>query len=374
MGGTKVREFEKQAADYFRVKYAVAVNSWTSGLIAAIGAIGIEPGDEVITTPWTMAATATAILHWNGIPVFADINPDTFNLCPKSVAKLITPKTKAIMAVDIFGHSADMPALRELAQQHGLKLLGDTAQAPGARVGEEFTGTFADIGGFSLNYHKHIHCGEGGVLVTNDERLAKRLCLIRNHAEAVIRSDDPEELSNMLGYNFRMGEIEAAIASVQLTKLADRVESRQRIAAELNEGLVSLKGLKLPTVLPGATHAYYVYGLTLDINELGVSRERIVDALRSEGVPALMAGYQNIHLLPLFRKKIAYGSKGFPWSSPYCTSEVSYSPGLCPTAERLHNTTFLGLNICMNELPPADVALIVEAFHKVWAQLEQLQA
>jgi perosamine synthetase len=372
MGGIQVRRFEKQAAEYFGVNHAIGVNSWTSGLIAAVGAIGIEPGDEIITTPWTMAATATAILHWNGIPIFADIEPDTFNICPSNVERLITKRTKAILSVDIFGQSSNIPALRALADRHGLKLLCDTAQAPGAKVGEYFSGTFADIGGFSLNYHKHIHCGEGGVLVTNDDRLAERLCLIRNHAEAVIRSDDANELSNMLGYNFRMGEIEAAIASVQLTKLAQRVESRQRIAAQLTEGLSGLRGIKVPKVVEGATHVYYVYGLTLDIDSLGVSRSRIIDALRAEGVPALMAGYQNLHLLPLFRNKIAYGTKGFPWNSPYCTSDVQYVPGLCPTAEKLHNETFLGINICLNELPPADVALVVAAFNKVWAQLDQL--
>ena len=374
MGGNQVRRFEQQAAEYFGVKHAVAVNSWTSGLIAAIGAIGLEPGDEVITTPWTMAATATAILHWNGIPVFADIDPDTFNICPQSVAKLITRRTKAIMAVDIFGQSADMPALRALAEKHGLKLLCDTAQAPGARVGDNFTGTFADIGGFSLNYHKHIHCGEGGVLVTNDDHLAERLCLIRNHAEAVIRSDDPAQLCNMLGYNFRMGEIEAAIASVQLSKLSARVESRQRIAEELNDGLSSLPGVKVPKVSTGATHVYYVYGLTLDVEALGVTRERIIEALRAEGVPSLTAGYQNLHLLPIFRNKIAYGTQGFPWSSPYCSSDIHYGPGLCPVAEKLHSQTFLGLNICMNELPSEDVAQIVDAFRKVWRQLDRLKS
>lgn len=373
MGGNQVRRFEQQAAEYFGVKHAVAVNSWTSGLIAAIGAIGLEPGDEVITTPWTMAATATAILHWNGIPVFADIDPDTFNICPQSVAKLITRRTKAIMAVDIFGQSADMPALRALAEKHGLKLLCDTAQAPGARVGDKFTGTFADIGGFSLNYHKHIHCGEGGVLVTNDDRLAERLCLIRNHAEAVVRSNDPAQLCNMLGYNFRMGEIEAAIASVQLTKLAARVESRQRIAKELNEGLSLLPSLRVPKVSAGATHVYYVYGITLDVEALSVSRNRIVEALRSEGVPSLMVGYQNLHLLPMFRNRIAYGTQGFPWNSPYCTNKIEYGPGMCPVAEELHGRTFLGLNICMNELPTEDVALIIEAFHKVWRNIDALK-
>jgi perosamine synthetase len=373
MGGPKVKAFEAQAADYFGVKHAVAVNSWTSGLIAAIGAIGLEPGDEVITTPWTMAAKATAILHWNGIPVFADIDPVSFNISPESVERLISPRTRAIMAVDIFGQSADMKALRAIADRHGLKLLGDTAQGPGARYGEKATGTLADIGGYSLNYHKHIHCGEGGILITNDDRLARRLCLIRNHAEAVVRSDDPAELSNMLGYNFRMGEIEAAIASVQLRKLAARVESRQRAAAELNAGLAGLPGLATPVVSEGCTHVYYIYGLTLDTKALGVSRQKIVEALRAEGVPGVMAGYQNLHLLPLFRHRIAYGSKGFPWTSPYCSRDVTYGPGLCPVAEELHATSFFGLNLCMCEFHPADIALVVAAFRKVWSQLDALK-
>ena len=374
MGGVKVRQFEADVAEYFGVRHAIAVNSWTSGLIAAVGAIGIEPGDEIITTPWTMAATATAILHWNGIPLFADIDPETFNICPKSVEKLISKRTKAIFAVDIFGQTANMSTLRRLADEHGIKLLSDTAQSPGAQAGKVYTGTLADIGGFSFNYHKHIHCGEGGVVVTNDDSLAQRLCLIRNHGEAVISSNDASQLSNMLGYNFRMGEIEAAIASVQLTKLAERVASRQRVAAELNSALSELEGLKVPTVSEEATHAYYVYGLVLDIKSLGVSRDLLVQALRAEGVPAIMSGYQNVHLLPVFRNKIAYGTKGFPWTSPYCSTHIQYAPGLCPIAEELHNETFLGLGICMNELPSEDVALIVDAFRKVWSQLAALKS
>lgn len=373
MGGKEVRAFEKQAADYFNVKHAVVVNSWTSGLIAAVGAIGIEPGDEVITSPWTMAATATAVLHFNGIPVFADIDPDTFNIDPDSVEKLITPRTRAVMAVDIFGQSADMKRLREICDKHDLKLLCDTAQAPGAKYYDDFTGTLADIGGFSLNYHKHIHCGEGGILVTNDDKYAKRLQLIRNHAEAVIQSDDPAELNNMLGYNFRMGEIEAAIGSIQLTKLKPRIESRQRAADRLSEGLSSLEGLSTPKVADGCTHVYYVYGLKLDIETLGVSRDVIIEALRAEGIPGLMPGYQNLHLLPMFRNKIAYGTQGFPWNSPHSNSDIEYQPGLCPVAEELHERTFFGLNWCMFEYPQKDVDSIIEAFQKVWRNLDQLR-
>lgn len=141
LGGPKVKEFEAQCARYFGIKHAITVNSWTSGLIAAVGAIGIQPGDEVIVTPWTMCASATAILHWNAIPVFADIDPITFCLDPKSVEVNITPYTKAIMAVDIFGMSADMDALMDIAKRHGLKVISDTAQAPGARYKDRYAGT-----------------------------------------------------------------------------------------------------------------------------------------------------------------------------------------------------------------------------------------
>jgi perosamine synthetase len=373
MGGPRVRTFEEHAARYFGMRHAVAVNSWTSGLIASVGAIGVEPGDEIITTPWTMAATATAILHWNAIPVFADIDRNSFNIDPASVERLVSPRTKAIMAVDIFGQSADMAALRAIATRHKLKLIADTAQSPGARVGDRYAGTLADIGGYSLNYHKHIHCGEGGIIVTDDDRLAERTRMIRNHAECVVQSSAPADLANMLGYNFRMGEIEAAIALVQLGKLAPRVASRQRAAAALNSGLAGLEGLRTPQVSRWSTHVYYVYGITLDPSVLGVSRAGIVEALRAEGVPGLMAGYQNIHLLPMFQHKIAYGTGGFPWASPYASRQVEYGPGSCPVAEELHAASFLGINFCMHEYHPQDVQLLVDAFAKVWSQMDTLR-
>lgn len=374
MGGTQVRALEAAAAKHFNVKHAIAVNSWTSGLIASVGAIGLEPGDEVITTPWTMVATATAILHWNCIPVFADIDPATFNIDPASVEKLIGRRTKAIMAVDIFGQSCDIRALRDIAMRHGLKLLCDTAQSPGATYYGKATGTLADIGGFSLNYHKHIHSGEGGILVTEDDRYAERLCMIRNHAEAVIDSKDPVELCNMLGYNFRLGEIEAAIATEQLKKLGPNIKGRQRVASALNDSLGGLPFLTTPKVADGCTHVYYVYGMTLDTAGLNISRERIVAALRAEGLPGIMDGYQNVHLYPLFQQRIAYGTKGFPWTSPYCDRDVSYALGTCPVAEKLHAETFLGINICLNDYSSEDIKLVISAFEKVWGQLDALRS
>jgi perosamine synthetase len=372
-GGPKVREFERQCADYFEVKHAVTVNSWTSGLIAAVGALGIEPGDEVIVPPWTMCASATAILHWNAIPVFADIDPETFNLCPKSVEANITPYTKAIMAVDIFGQSADIDALMALAEKHKLKVISDSAQSPGALYRGKYAGTLADVGGISLNYHKHIHTGEGGVLFTDDDGVAERLQLIRNHAEAVVGNKGVENLSNMLGYNFRLGEIECAIGIEQLIKLKLLIASRQRAADRLTRLLESLRGLRPPIVQAESTHVYYVYPMVLDIEMLGVSRSRIAEALNAEGVAGLAQGYTNIHLLPMFQNKIAYGSSGFPWVSGVCKRDVNYQKGICPVAEKLHDQTFLGLAMCMYEMTDAEIDLIGQAFCKVWQQMDSLR-
>lgn len=372
-GGPKVREFERQCAEYFGVKHAVTVNSWTSGLIAAVGAIGVEPGDEVIVTPWTMCASATAILHWNAIPVFADIEPDTFNLDPVSVESNITPYTRAIMAVDIFGHSADMDALMAIAERHGLKVITDSAQAPGTYYKGKVTGTLAHVGGYSLNYHKHIHTGEGGILVTNEDEFADRLRLIRNHAEAVVGNKGNKDLSNMVGHNFRLGEIECAIGIEQLKKLACFVASRQRVAERLNQELLGLSGLRTPIVKDDCTHAYYVYPMVLDIEQLGVSRARIIEALEAEGVKGLAGGYANLHLLPMYQQKIAYGSKGFPWTSDICRRAVSYQKGICPVAEKLNDSTYLGFAMCMHELADEDVDLIGRAFRKVWDQMDSLK-
>ena len=370
-GGPKVREFERQCAEYFGVKHVVTVNSWTSGLVAAVGAIGIEPGDEIIVTPWTMSASATAILHWNAIPVFADIDPETFNLDPKSVEANITPYTKAIMAVDIFGQSADMDELMAIAAKYGLKVISDTAQAPGALYKGKYAGTVAHVGGYSLNYHKHIHTGEGGILVTNDDEIAERLQLIRNHAEVVVGDKGVTNLSNMIGHNFRLGEIECAMGIEQLKKLSGFVQSRQRLANRLTEGLKGLRGLRTPVVKEDRTHVYYGYSMILDIEELGVSREHIHAALQAEGV-ALGERYQNIHLLPVYQKKIAYGSRGFPWTSDICHRDVDYSKGICPVAEGLNDSTYLGFGMCVYDLTDKDVDLIASAFHKVWKNLALL--
>ncbi len=369
-GGPKVQEFEKACESYFKVRNAITVNSWSSGLTAAVGALDIDPGDEIIVSPWTMTASATAILHWNAIPVFADIDPKTFCLDPDSVERNITEYTKAIMSVDIFGQSADIQKLNRISKKYNIPIISDTAQAPGAIYQDKFAGTLTDIGGFSLNYHKHIHTGEGGILVTDNDNYAERMRLIRNHAEAVMPDITRRDLHNMVGYNFRLGEIESAIGIEQLKKLEYAIKRKQEIANLLTDSLSSLDGLKTPHVPNNQSHVYYVYPLILDSEIVSVPREKIIHALQSEGISCLMGRYQNIHLLPIYQEKIAYGKKGFPWT--IAKRDISYGKGICPTAEKLNDETFFGLAMCMFDFSNEDINLIVKSFQKVWSNIDSL--
>lgn len=371
-GGPKVQELEREWSTFFGVNHAVTVNSNTSGLIAAIGAIGVEPGDEVIVSPWTMSASATAILVWNAIPVFSDIEDETFNLDPSCIEKNITPRTSAIMVTDIFGHPAEMDAIMAIANKHGLKVIEDCAQAPAARYRGRCAGTIADIGVYSLNYHKHIHTGEGGVCVSNDQALTERLQLIRNHAEAVVGDKGVTDLVNMIGFNFRMTEIEAAIGVEQLKKLKMLTDLRIRQASQLDIGLGGLRGLRTPVVKHDCTHVYYTYPLVYDAVGTGVAREHVAKALQAEGVP-VSTGYQNLHLLPIYQNRIAYGRHGFPWSAPFYDGAVSYAKGICPVAEDLQDSSYIGLSMCMNDYAKQDIDLLIGAFHKVWGHLNRLK-
>jgi dTDP-4-amino-4,6-dideoxygalactose transaminase len=337
-----------------------------------LGAISLEPGDEVIVSPWTMSASATAILHWNGIPVFADIEMDTYGLDPESVEKNISPYTKAIMAVDIFGHSAKMDEILRIAQKYNLRVISDTAQSPGSMYKGKYSGTLADIGGFSLNYHKHIHTGEGGILVTNSDELAERMQLIRNHAEAVVKNKGTTDLVNMIGYNFRMGELEAAIGIEQLKKLNSFVGSRQTAAKRLASGIAGLRGLKVPFIDENCSHSFYAFPMQVDIEDIGVKREFLHAALVAEGVK-IADKYANIHLLPIFQKKIAYGSKGFPWNSEVCRRDISYKKGICPNAEFLQDHSFMVIGMCTTEMSSEEIDFIIFAFKKVWANLSKLR-
>lgn len=363
-GGFYVQKLEKYLEKFYKVKHVVSVNSWTSGLICAVGALDIEPGDEIITTPWSMCASATSILHWNAIPVFADISKKDFCIDPNSIRDKISRKTKAILAVDIFGRSCKIDEIKRIIMGTNIKIITDSAQSPYSLYQNKITGTISDVGGFSLNYHKHIHTGEGGILVTNDSVIAQRLKLIRNHAEAYSKFKKNFDLQNMLGFNFRMGEIEASIGIEQYKKLKNILKKRNKILNFLTLNLKNLKGLELPEINLDFNHNFYIYPLVLDLGKIPYSRKFIFKCLQAEGVQGLNEGYSNIHLLPLFQKKIAYGKSGFPWS--VYNKHINYKKGICPNAEELHEKSFLGIEVCLFDLSEKDVLNIAHAFKKVW--------
>lgn len=366
MGGPEVRALESAVAEYFGVRHCLAVNSWTSGLNCSVGALGLSPGDEVITSPWTMAATATVILQWGAVPVFADIDPFTFNLDPESVEQQVTERTKAILAPDIFGQSVDVEALLAICRRHGLRLISDSAQSPGALRAGYLAGTRSHIGGYSLNHHKHITCGEGGLVITNDDDLARRVALLRNHGEVLLgQGFDVNPRHGILGSNFRMCEIEAAIAQAQLPKLAERVASRRDAASRLTTGLSGLSGLRLPVVAPENDHVYYVYGMVLD-TELARLRSAILHALKAEGVPALTAGYQNIHRLPIFTDELGGNSHGAS------IGREGFRQTRCPIAEDLHESRFFSLQLCAHEFDVQQTDMVIAGFRKVWRHLDHL--
>ncbi len=379
-GGEQVQSLEKEWALYFGVKYAVSVNSATSALCCAMGAIGINPFDEVIVTPYSMSCSATAPLSYNAIPVFADIEPDYFCLNPDSVESCITDRTRAIIVVDLMGQPY-CQKINEIARKHNLMVIEDCAQAPNARYKEKFAGTLADIGVFSLNYHKHIHSGEGGIVVTDDEKLANKLQLIRNHAEAVVEQKGETDLVNMIGHNYRMTEIGAAIIREQLKKLPSLVDERIKNVVYLEERLKKIPCIVMPKVRRDCTHAYYLHTLLFDEAVANIHRDRFVEAVRAELMPMTLretegvkigVGYvKPIYLQPMFQKKIAFGSNGFPWSAS--GKSYNYPRGMCPIAENLHFNTLITHEYIHPGMTKADLDDVATAFEKVWENRYELQ-
>lgn len=369
-GGPVVQEFETRFAKAFGARHAIAVNSNTSGLIAAMGAVGVSPGDEVIVPPTSMSATVMAPLFYGGIPVFVDIEPETFCLDIEKVREAITPKTRAILVVNIFGHPAQLTALRELADEKGIALIEDNAQGPFASENGHYAGTIGHIGVFSLNYHKHIHTGEGGVCTTSDERLAKRLRMIRNHAENVTEELGDGDLTNLIGFNMRLTEMQAAIGIAQLGKAEALVARREKIADTITERLGSLPGITAPKVRDNCRHVYYEWVSRYDGNAVGVSRQVFARALEAEGVP-LSTGYvEPLYMLPAFQKRIAIGRDGFPFN----LTNRSYHKGLCPVAERLYEREILEIYTCSWEFSDAEIGMVTDAFLKVYENRDELRS
>ena len=247
-GGKEVKKLEQNFAKKFNSKYALSVNSATSGIYCMLMAQNIQPGDEVITSPYTMHATASSILQCGATPIFADIEDDTFGLDPKSVEKKISKYTKGILAVNIFGHSCEIIALKKLAKKYNLFLIEDNSQAPGGKLSNKlFTGSTGSASVYSLNRHKLFNV-ERRDSSTNSKKIFDKMALVRNHGEAVVRSFKTKDIQNTIGQNLRLTEIQAAIATSQLKKL-DRLNSeRIRLCNRLTKNLKKFKQIKVPFV------------------------------------------------------------------------------------------------------------------------------
>lgn len=373
LGGRKVREFERDFARRFGADYAVSVNSATSGLSTAAGAIGVEPGDQIITTSLSFHATAASVLAFNAVPAFCDVSRRNFCLDSEKIEALITPRTRAVLVVHLLGFPADMEKILAVARRRGLKVIEDCAQAPGTRCQGRLAGTIGDLGVFSFQETKNITTGEGGMIVTNDPELAARCRLIRNHGESVPDESWPESaLINLIGFNFRMTELTAALGIAQLRKLDENNRWRNRNAERLRDRLKGLPGLKIPEEIPGTV--YHIFPVLYDEGKTGVPREKIVHALRAEGIPAGTGYTRLMYENPLFLKRIAFGSKGFPFTASGGDGQgVSYRRGMTPVAEDLVRRRFLWFYHLNRPNTLKDMEDAARAFEKVFSRLEALK-
>ncbi len=339
-GGPEVTGFEEEWSKFYNVNFSISMNSATSGLFSAIGALEIGYGDEVIVSPFTMTACAMAPMIYGAIPIFADIEIETGCLDPKSIEKLITKKTKAILIVHQFGFPANMNEIMKIARKHNLKIIEDCAQAHGAKYDNKYVGTFGDIGVFSLNVNKTIQSGEGAICTTNNKEIAYRLQLIRNHGEAVVGPAKYENIINIAGFNYRMTEVTAAIAREQLKKinyLNDyRLELVDRFTNKINE-------FKFMNVFEGRSRenihtkpTFYIVPIRYFKEKAGVKREKFIEAVNADGA-LFYQGYTK----PLYYQPVYQTKKLFKNNYPFNAKENSdiktnYYAGSCPNAEKLH--------------------------------------
>jgi perosamine synthetase len=320
--GPKVLEFEQAVAAYVGAKYAVAVSNGTAALHAAMYAIGIGTGDEVIVPPMTFAATANCVVFQGGTPVFADVDPDTLLLDPAKVEEKITKKTKAIIGVDYAGQPCDWDSLREIAGKHKLRLVADGCHALGAEYKGCKVGSLADMTIFSFHPVKHITTGEGGMITTDDAELAERIRLFRTHG--IIR--DPKCFSSQasdlrpptsdstwfyqmidLGYNYRITDFQCALGLSQLQKLPKFLKRRREIAALYDEAFAGLSGIITLGARKDSLHAYHLYVIRIDSNILGIDRATLFIKLRENGI-GVNVHYIPVHLHPFYKDKFNTGS------------------------------------------------------------------
>lgn len=361
--GTKVKQFLADFNAMYGREYSVATSSGTAAIHVALGAAGVSVGDEVITSPITDQGTLIGILYQNAIPVFADLEPYTYNLDPASVEACITPRTKAILVVHLAGYPCDMDPIMEIARKHGIKVIEDCAQAYLTRYKGKLAGTIGDYGCFSTNDFKHISTGDGGMVLINsgarEDYETAHAFADKNYRRLGTTVDRG---TSYIAPNYRMTELQGAVGIAQLKKLPWICGRRQQYGDRLNEGLQGIHGVIPPQVDPEHDCTYWFYMLRLDLGKLTCSREEFCRALEAEGIPN-RAGYipQVCYLQPLFQRRQAYPGSHFPFDG----SSVSYEPGRCLVAEAILDTA---VQIPMNEFySPEDIEHIIQAVAKVGA-------
>ncbi|MEM3578901.1 MAG: DegT/DnrJ/EryC1/StrS family aminotransferase [Candidatus Bathyarchaeia archaeon] len=293
--GPMVKKFEEEFAKFVKAKHAIAINSGTAALHMAILAAGVKQGDEVVLPSFTFVATAETVVMAGAKPVFVDINPETYTVSPEEIEKAITKKTRAIIAVDLYGAPADMKPLREIANKHGLKLIEDAAQAHGAIYDDKPVGAHADLACWSFYASKNMTTGEGGMITTNDGELAEKLRLIRCHGE------QQKYMSTLVGHNYRMPEIEAAIGIVQLKKLPSFLARRRENAERLSAKLCEAENLQLPREQPRCRNSWYLYTVRLK-GALRQKRDTVVEQFKGKGIGAEVYYPWPIHMMPPYKR------------------------------------------------------------------------
>ena len=294
--GPKIAEFEKMVADYVGAKYAVAISNGTSALHATCFAAGIKPGDEVITTPLTFAASANCVLYCGGTPVFADVDPKTYNIDPEDIRRKITDKTKAIIAVHLAGQPCDMDEIHKIAKEHHLLVIEDGAHALGSVYKGKKVGTLSDMTTFSFHPVKPITTGEGGMIVTDNEEFYKKMVLFRGHGitrdeNLMTRNDGPWFYQQLdLGYNYRITDIQCALGCSQMKKLDRFLARRKEIVARYNEAFADCENIVTPYQLPETESGWHLYIVQVK----NCDRREIFEALREHGIAV------NVHYIPVY--------------------------------------------------------------------------
>ena len=307
--GPKLKEFEKEFARYIGTKYAIAVNAGTSGLHLVVRSLGIKKGDEVITTPFSFIASANCILFEQAKPVFVDIDPQTLNMDSAKIEKAITRKTKAILAVDIFGHSVDWTPILKIGKKYKLKIIEDSCEALGAEYKGKKCGTFGQAAVFAFYPNKQITTGEGGLIVTNNKKIHDLCRSMMNQGREVKGETWLEHVR--LGYNYRMSDINAALGLTQILKIKQIIKKRDQVAQTYNHYLSNIPNLQIPYVAPWAKISWFVYVIQLAPNFTRKKRDLILKKLQKSGIQCSNY-FQCIHLQPFYRKLFGYKRGDFP--------------------------------------------------------------